>query len=201
MDDRRAIRRWFQVSLTTLLLVVTAFYSEVFASPPLTDVESLAALLRPRVPMGWKHSLDGDRVILERAEPVEFYNSVGLPRFRSEVERRAYIKPQVRREKLIVALWLGDRVSAEDFKRAELKNAAAINQVRKERGALKDIPTASFWKEHPEYGYRQLPFLNADTQSIYMESQPEFLIHRPKVGPRPVGLVGVFRFWDPDVEK
>lgn len=135
-------------------------------TPPLTDAESLAEVLRVRLPKGWTILVKDEQVVLERMEPVELYNGLALPGFNQEAE----IKRRIFRVKLRITLRLGEHVTTEDFKQFTLKNDEAIDKVRKDRSDGKYMPDAKFWKEHPEYGFRELPILDAGRQSIYMES-------------------------------
>lgn len=168
------------------------------APPVLTDTESLAELMRARLPSGWTISVKNESVVLDRKEPVELYNGLSLPRpgpLRDEM-----IKRSLRREKLTITMWVGKHVTAEEFKKSEQIYHVALKQARKDLDDGKASPDAKFWKEHPEYGYRlePIPILDADRVSIYMIDN-QGCISRPTAEPRPGGHV--IAFFDERVEK
>ena len=96
---------------------------------------------------------------------------------------------------------MGEHVTTEDFKQLTLKNHAAIDKARIDRADGKFMPDANFWKEHPEYGYRELPILDAGRQSIYMESTYG-CIRVPIDGPRSIQTGGrTMNFVDKRVDE
>jgi hypothetical protein len=188
---------------TSMVARLTAFLALLFLcvgageAPPPTDAGSLAEILRARLPEGWTITQQDERVILERAEPVELYNGLALPGVNQEAE----IKLRARPHKLRISLWLGKHVTAQEFKQIREKNSAAIAQANRDTDAgRKNTPDAKFWEEHPEYGYRQTPILDAGKSSIYMESTLG-CIAPPTAGARPTGNGRVMAFFDKSVEK
>ena len=95
-------RRWFQASIVThyhsyvgnaslcfrlaACLVLLSICAGSGVTPPLANAESLAELLRPRLPKGWTLLLKDEQVVLERTEPVELYNGLGLPAVNQDAE-------------------------------------------------------------------------------------------------------------------
>ena len=146
-------------------------------------------------------TVKGERVMFERPEPVELYNGLGLPLFKSEAKRHAYLKQQAWRDKLTISLWIGEYMDSEDIKQAVRKNWEAIDQARKDHSDGKFMPGTKFWNEHAEYGYREIPILDTGSQSIYMESYPEGVILSPTNEPRSSRSGRVIGFYDKNVEK
>lgn len=120
-----------------------------------------------------------ERITLTREKPVEFYNGIGLPHFKSKSAKLAYVKPNLIRKKLIIHLWLGDRLDAEMFKQLKRRNDLAVDRARKAEDDEKFSPDDKFWKVHPDYGYRREPILDTGRQSIYMDSDPPGGVVRP----------------------
>jgi hypothetical protein len=145
------------------------------------DADALADIVRPTLPKCWTISIKDGRVLLDRGEPVELFNPIQLPadgKLRDEM-----IKASLRRKQLRIELWPGQRLSADEFREIERKNAAANSKAQKEHH--KDAiwhGDEKFWREHPEYGYRKLPMLDAGSVSIYMNSTPKCL-YRPELNP------------------
>jgi len=167
-------RRWFRFDLVRLsaALIVILWCFQGFSEDRDESVlspERLAARMRPRLSNGWTVAVKGEQVVVERRHVVEVYNGIALPGFSSDAERREHIRPSVRREKFVISLRLGDRVSEEDYKRAFQRNMTAVKEARKDARRGKLMPDAQFWREHPEYGYRQLPSFDTGRQSIYMD--------------------------------
>lgn len=161
--------------------------------------KSLADVVRPLLPAGWELTEKNDQIILVRAEKIGLYNGISLPRFTSDEEKRAYVKPHVRYEQLVIKLWLGKRVDPAEFKRIQKNNDSAVERARSDRNDGKFMPDGEFFKKHPEYGYldNPLPILDTGTQSVYMEC-PSLAIARPTSGLRPNGR---FRaYFDKEVE-
>jgi hypothetical protein len=170
------------------------------------DPESLAALLRPRLPKGWTLSISKRRVALERDDPIELYNGLQLPNFSSEAKRREYLRPNVRREKLVISLSLGDRISQEEYDRIVAKNLLAVAQANastakdnaKRRGIRMPVmPDEKLWQKQLEYGFRRTPSFDTGSQSIYIDCEPPGVVYVA----RPKHLKSVFQFWDKSVEK
>jgi hypothetical protein len=94
---------------------------------------------------------------------------------------------------------LGPRLNPEDFYPARHKNEVAVQKARMDRQEVKFMPDTQFWKQRPEYGYRELPILDTGTQSIYLESEPKYII----IAPRSVDRKGhgIVRFWNKDAES
>jgi hypothetical protein len=186
------------VRLATLIVPLFFWLSADACGAPLTGVESLAEIIQPMLPEGWKLSLNDGQVILERAEMIGVYNGLGLPAFHSDDEMRAYVKRIVRYKKLTISLWLGKRIDAEAFNRMKATNSEAVSRARKDRDNLRFIPDDEFWLKHPQYGYVELPILDTGTNSVYMKCEPLGAILRPTKTKRPGGRI--MAFWDKKVE-
>jgi hypothetical protein len=164
-------------------------------SPKVTDAKSLADLLRSRLPKGWTLSIKSDRVILDRDAPVELYNGVAM----HSDDGEAQIKERAFRQSFQVTLWLGPRVTPEEFPAIADKNREAVEQARRDRNDGKFMPDDKFWQEHREYGHRELPILDTGDKGVYMDSTRSCLF-RPIAGTRsPKSPQGVIRFVDETV--
>ena len=135
-----------------------------------------------------------DQVILEREEKIGWYNGLQLPYLKTEDELRAYVKPHVNYEKLVISLHLGKRIDAEAFKDLEKRNWNAVTRARNDRDDRSFMPDDTFWAANPRYGYQEEPILDAGTYSIYMNCQPVGAIRPPTKRQRPGGRI--VNYWD-----
>jgi hypothetical protein len=157
------------------------------------NAESLAAVLRSRLPKGWNVVVNEEKVVIERIEPIQVFTGIGLPAFATEAKLREHIRPSVRTTKFVITLWLGDRLTNDEVNRAASKNEQAVEKARQDQENGKFMPNEEFWKNHPEYGFRKVPTYFNERHSVYVESTTR---PRPLNGPR--GMM--IRFWDEKVE-
>jgi hypothetical protein len=161
-------------------------HQEAVLPAAIVDAESLAAALRSIVPKGWKLSVQKDSVIIGREAQVEVFNAIGLPAFKTDAERRAYVQPHVRKLNFTITLWLGEHLDKKEYDRAKRINEVAYEKARNDAAGKKLMPDEEFWRQHPEYGYRRLPSFQNDTgKSIFMTVDPyggpwEFLSREAK---------------------
>ena len=67
------------LKFATLLAPALLMSSAAGGEPP-DNAESLAKMIRPSLPSsGWKLSVNGDEVVLEREEKIGWYNGIQLP--------------------------------------------------------------------------------------------------------------------------
>ena len=164
-------------------------------APEALDLNTLAAQLKRELPKGWNISIEKDRVVLRRAEPVELYNALAMPPFGEKEE----IKRRVFRDKLTISFSLGDHITADEFKQMWKQDLAAVAQVRREKRLGKGSPDADFWKQHPEYGYKDLPMFDAGSKSIYLDSNYPCLDNPAERADAPGTLCTITMFYDKHV--
>lgn len=161
-------------------------------APEALDLNTLAAQLKRELPKGWNISIEKDRVVLRRAEPVELYNALAMPPFGEKEE----IKRRVFRDKLTISFSLEDHITADEFKQMWKQDLAAVAQVRREKRLGKGSPDADFWKQHPEYGYKDLPMFDAGSKSIYLDSNYPCLYNPAERADAPGTLCTITMFYD-----
>ncbi|HEY2839241.1 MAG TPA: hypothetical protein VGJ26_08840 [Pirellulales bacterium] len=165
----------------------------------MTDADSLANIIRPTLPKSWTLSIKDNRVILERDEPIELYNSLAM----HGGDRKAQIKERVFKKKMTISLWVGEHMTKDELEKAYEKNNSALDEARKDKKDGKFMPDEKFFRANPKYGYRKTPIVEAGRSSIYMECESH-CIRMPIAGPRPPREEGksyVIEFYDERIEK
>ena len=97
----------------------------------------------------------------------------------------------------MIGVWLGPRLLPEDYYPTRHQNGLAEEKAAKDTNNSRFFPDDTFWDEHPEYGYRRLPMFDTGSQSIYVESQPKYIIRRPNTLRQ--GGTPLVAFWDKKV--
>lgn len=167
--------QWLGVALLVIGIAAYAYKrsGKHTAVQPQT-LDSIADSVRARLPRGWSATVAGEQVLIERAEPIEWYNNIASPGFSSEEELRAFFRPYLHRDKFVISLRLGERLSSEQYDSQVRKNDEAIKKARTDARDGKLMPDNKFWQQHSEYGYREVPAFYVGSQAIYMRCQPGF---------------------------
>lgn len=172
--------------------------ADIQAEVVVHDAKALESFLRSRAPSGWTVTRKEEQVFLVRTEPVEYYPGVNFHDPRPD-ERAEFYAARVKRDKIVVTMWLGPRILPEDYQATRKKNWLAVDQARMDSDDGKLSPDEKFWKEHPEYGFRPLPILDTGSAGVYMELHPEGILQPPTRVPRKGRTWAIF--WDPTVGK
>lgn len=142
---------------------------------PASPLDILVQRIGPAA-AGWTVTTDDHDVILERSDPVEVYNGIGLPALPRD-KLMNFVRPNVHRMKFRIGLRIGEWLSNKQY-----EERAAANDLATRRAAEflngapqpRKISMNDFLRQHPEYGFRQLPDFDGDTFSVYVSvSIPE----------------------------
>lgn len=144
------------------------------ASAPADDhliqaAKSLELHVRPLLPKGWSVSRLGNRVVIEREAIVEVFNAIQLPHSKSEAARREYVRASLRRVKFMLSLRVDNWIPQEAYDRQSRKNYYAVERARRDEKDPMLLPDDDYWRKHPKYGYKELPWLDDGSHSIYAE--------------------------------
>jgi len=129
------------------------------AAAPTPAATKVADLVKSVLPKGWKVTTEGDRVTVERSEPVLFHNDVNGPQGGSGNIPIAYK----------ITLTLGERLTDEQFQLRRTANARALAKAATDLGKkTKDSPE-HYAASRPEYGFHRLPWLDTGRNSLYVK--------------------------------
>lgn len=162
--------------ITFVGFAIAAFLncSQCLADDKTFGPQDLAALVKPCVPhgYGWSIEVKPDEVILERVERIEIYNSIAMPPSGHEEE----IKRRMRKFALSISLRVEKPMEQEEYERIAKENKAAIEKARNEAGHMKFMGDAKFWRDHPQYNYRELPSFDLGRHSVLLTCEPEGVV-------------------------
>jgi hypothetical protein len=124
-----------------------------------TAAHQVAEKITAVLPKGWTAKDEGDHVIVEMTKPVEVFNPVGL----ASGEHATVLSLTYR-----LRLRLGKRMSDEQYRKATEDNRRAVAKVEAAMRGTKH-PLDEYLHDHPEYGYRYLPWLDTGQEGLYVE--------------------------------
>src|SRR6478672_10488543 len=158
MPNRNMLRRHY------IAVAVICSCSQCAADEKLFGAHELISLVQPCMPHGWNVFVKVDEVVLERCERIEIYNSIAFPPSNHEEE----IRRRLRKVKLSITLRVEQPMKQEEYESIARKNQAALEKVRKDFPFSKLMGDSRFWREHPQYQYRELPSFDLGHHSVVM---------------------------------